>query len=74
MDKIKAFFSRIGMDENTIIHLNPVFLGRVQTACVMHIPPRLPIKMEEKLVRTRTAKSSPSRAAPVFVRKKRKRS
>lgn len=37
MDKIKAFFSRIGMDENTLVHMNPVFLGRVQTACVMHI-------------------------------------
>ena len=37
MDKIKAFFSRIGMDENTIIHLNPVFLGRVQTACVTFV-------------------------------------
>jgi len=37
MDKIRAFFSRIGMDENTPVHLNPVFLGRVQTACVTHI-------------------------------------
>lgn len=37
MDKIKAFFSRIGMDENTLVHMNPVFLGRVQTACVTHI-------------------------------------
>ncbi len=37
MNKIRAFFSRIGMDENTPVHLNPVFLGRVQTACVTHI-------------------------------------
>ena len=36
MDKIKAFFSRIGMDENTIIHLNPVFLGRVSTMFMMN--------------------------------------
>lgn len=37
MDKIKAFFSRIGMDENTLVHMNSVFLGRVQTACVTHV-------------------------------------
>ncbi len=37
---------------------------------VGQIPPRLPIKMEEKLVRTHTAKPSPSRAASAFVRKK----
>lgn len=37
MDKIKAFFLRIGMDENTLVDMNPVFLGRVQTACVTHI-------------------------------------
>ena len=37
MDKIKAFFSRMGMDENTLVDMNPVFLGRVQTACVTHI-------------------------------------
>jgi N-hydroxyarylamine O-acetyltransferase len=37
MDKIKAFFLRIGMDENTLVHMKPDFLGRVQTACVTRI-------------------------------------
>lgn len=37
MDKIKAFFSRIGMDENTLVHRNPAFLGRIQTACVTSV-------------------------------------
>ncbi len=37
MNKIRAFFSRIGMDENTPVHMNSVFLGRVQSACVTHV-------------------------------------
>lgn len=37
MNKIKAFFARIGLDENTPVSYDAGFLGRVQTACVTHI-------------------------------------
>lgn len=37
MEKIKAFFKRIGIDECTPVTFDTGFLGRVQTACVTHI-------------------------------------
>ncbi len=37
MNKIEAFFERIGMDAKTQVEFTAEFLGRVQTACVINI-------------------------------------
>jgi N-hydroxyarylamine O-acetyltransferase len=37
MNKIEAFFQRIGMAAGTRVEFTPEFLGRVQTACVLNI-------------------------------------